>query len=109
MPGMKDGKPIEERILMSVLFDPKTGHIAHYHRVHLFDTQRQIRQVHVDQRARTLASRNGWDVAKLETLSVDMSTFKQGARYRVDVKSRSLAEIPEPHMTAPNSPLRLTR
>ena len=107
MPGMKDGKPIEERILMAVLFDPKTGHIAHYHRVHLFDRERQISQAHVEQRARALATRHGWDVAKLEALSVDASKFKRGARYKVDVKSRSLIEMPEPKMNALKSRLRL--
>jgi hypothetical protein len=107
MPGMKDGKPIEERILMAVLFDPKTGHIAHYHRVHLFDNARQISQAHVEQRARALATRHGWDVAKLETLSVDPSKFRRGARYNVDVKSRSLVEIAEPKMKARKNPLRL--
>ena len=108
MPGMKDGKPIKEKILMAVLFDPTTGHIAHYHRVHLFDMERHISQADVEQRARKLATRHGWDIGKLETLSVDASKFKKGVKYKIDVKSRSLLEVEEPRRRPRNSPLRLT-
>jgi bifunctional ADP-heptose synthase (sugar kinase/adenylyltransferase) len=107
VPGMKDGKPIGERVLMAVLFDPKSGHIAHYHRVHLFDPNRQISQTHVEQRARELAIRHGWDIAKLETISVDASKLKPGAKYIVDVKSRSMVETEERMAKRPASPLRL--
>ena len=106
MPGMKDGQPIKETVLMAVVYDPKSGHIAHYHRVHIFDAVRQISQSQVEERARSLASRHGWDIEKLETLSVDPSKLKRGARYRVDVKSRSLVEIVEPKMWVGKSPLR---
>ena len=94
MPGMKDGKPIEERVLMAVLFDPKTGHIAHYHRVHIFDPQKKITQQQVEERARSLAARHGWDVEKLETLSIDPAKFRRGVRLKVDTNLRSLVELP---------------
>jgi hypothetical protein len=106
MPGMRDGKPIESRVLMAVLFDPKTGHIAHYHRVHVIDPERRISQAQVEDRARSLATRHGWDVAKLETLSIDPAKFKKGVRLRVDVKSRELVELP-PHELKMKSRLRL--
>ena len=41
MPEMKDGKPIAGKVLMAVLFDPETSHIAHYHRVHILDPTRK--------------------------------------------------------------------
>jgi hypothetical protein len=83
MPGMRDGKPIESRLLMAVLFDPKTGHIAHYHRVHIMDPERKITQAQVEERARSLAARHGWDVSKLETLSIDPAKFRRGIRIKV--------------------------
>jgi hypothetical protein len=67
------------------------------------------RQAQVEERARSLASRHGWDVAKLETLSVDASKFKRSARYKVDVKSRSLVEIVERKVWVGKSPLRRKR
>lgn len=105
MPGMRDGKPIEARVLMAVVFDPRSGHIAHYHRVHIFDPERKITQAQVDERARLLAARHGWDVTKLETLSVDPARFRRGVRLKVDVKSRSLIELPPVELNH-TSPLR---
>ena len=105
MPGMRDGKPIESRVLMAVLFDPKTGHIAHYHRVHIFDPERKITQQQVEERARSLAARHGWDVTKLETLSIDPARFRRGVRLKVDAKSRSLIEVPPAELKT-KSPLR---
>jgi hypothetical protein len=91
---MRDGKPIADKVLMAVLFDPKTGHIAHYHRVHILHPTRKITQAQVEERARSLALRHGWNVAKLETLSSDPAGFKRGVRLKVEVKSRSLVELP---------------
>lgn len=107
MPGFKDGLQIEQRVLMAVLFDPETGHIAHSHRVLLFDRERQISQAYVEERARTLATQHGWDIEKLETLSVDPSKLNERARYKVDVRSRSLIEMAEPKLKPPESHLRL--
>ena len=107
MPGFKDGLQIEPRVLMAVLFDPETGRIVHSHRVFLFDKKRQISQADVEQRARTLATRNGWDVEKLEMLSVDSSKLKERAKHKVDVKSRSLVEMERPKLKPPESHLRL--
>ena len=103
MPGMKNGKPVESRVMMAVLFRPETGHIVHYHRVNIFDPQRQISQAHVEERARQLAAQCGWDVANLETLSVDPERFGKGSRFKVDVKSRSLREVPKSERRTKNS------
>ncbi|HKS73648.1 MAG TPA: hypothetical protein VJQ82_10665 [Terriglobales bacterium] len=102
---MRDGKPIESRVLMAVVFDPKTGHIAHYHRVHIFDPQRKITQTEVEERARSLAARHGWDVTKLETMSIDPARFRRGVRLKVNAKSRSLVELPPVELKMKN-PLR---
>jgi hypothetical protein len=105
MPGMRDGKPIDSRVLMAVVFDPKSGHIAHYHRVHIFDPERKISQKQVEERARALAERHGWDVTKLETMSIDPAKFRRGVRLKVDAKSRSLIELPPIELKVRN-PLR---
>ena len=102
MPGIKEGEPIDSRVMMAVLFDPTTGHIAHYHRVHIFDSERQISQAHVEERARTLAARFGWDLTKLETLAVDAGKFKQGSRFKVHAGSRSLVEVPKTELQPKN-------
>lgn len=105
MPGIRDGKPIEARVLMAVVFDPKTGHIAHYHRVHILDPNRHITQQQVEERTRSLAARHGWDVTKLETMSIDPGRFRRGVRLKVDAKSRSLIELPPVELKM-KSPLR---
>ena len=109
MPGIIDGKPVEPRILMAVLYDPSTGRIAHYHRVVLLDPRQKRSKAHVEERAREMATRHGWDVSKLKTLHVDHSKLKQGARYRVDPKMRALVELPAHPVPQSDSPLRLQR
>jgi hypothetical protein len=104
MAGVINGKRVEARIFMAVLYDPSTGHIAHYHRVMQFDPKQRVSKAHVEERARELAMRHGWDVSKLKTLHVDHTKLKKGARYRVDHKSRTLVQLPPQPM--PQSRLR---
>ena len=47
MPGMINGKPVEPKIFMAVLYDPNTGHIAHYHRVLQFDPTAKVSKAYV--------------------------------------------------------------
>ena len=94
MPGMREGKPIEPKIWMAVLYQPRTGQIAHCHRVLQFDPQAKIDTSHVEARAREMAARHGWDVSKLEALHVDFSQLKRGSRYKVHPKTRTLVELP---------------
>ena len=107
MPGIVNGKPAEPKVFMAVLYDPGTGHIAHSHRVLQFDPKAKVSKAHVEERARELATRHGWDVSKLKTLHVDHSKLKKGARYRVDPKSRVMVELPPQPMPQSQSPLRL--
>jgi hypothetical protein len=93
MQGMRDGKPIVGRVLMTALFDPATGEIAHVHRVVAFDSHRQAKHEYVEQRARYLATRFGRDVTKLNALVIDHTKLKRGIGYKVDLKSYSLVEI----------------
>ena len=109
MPGMMNGMPVEPKIFMAVLYDPSTGHIAHYHRVLQFEPKAKTTKAHVEERAKEMATRHGWDVSKLKLQHVDHSTVKQGMRYRVDPKSRKLIELAPQRMPPVDSPLRLKR
>jgi hypothetical protein len=64
---------------MAVLYDPGTGDIAHYHQVLQFDPKAKISKAHVEEPAKEMATRHGWDVSKLKTLHVDHSKLKKGA------------------------------
>jgi hypothetical protein len=109
MPGIVNGKPVEPKIFMAVLYDPSTGRIAHYHRVLQFDPKEKINKAHVEERAKEMATRHGWDVSQLKTLHVDHSTLKKGARYQVDLKARKVVEMPMQPLPQTASPLRLKR
>src|SRR5664279_613943 len=109
MPGMINGKPIEPTIFMAVLYDPGTGQIAHFHRVVLFDRKQKISKAHVEERAKEMATRQGWDVTKLKTLHVDHSRLQKGACYGVDIKSRRLVQLAQPPMPVSPSALRVVR
>jgi hypothetical protein len=106
---MRDGKPIQPTIFMAVLYDRGTGQIAHFHRVLLFDPKQKISKAHVEERAKEMATRQGWDVSKLKTLHVDHSQLQKGRRYQVDPKLRKLVELPLQAMAVEDSPLRLKR
>jgi hypothetical protein len=106
MPGIVNGKPVVPKIFMAVLYDPGTGQIAHYHRVLQFDPKQKVSKARVEERAKELATRHGWDISKLKILHVDHSKLKQGGRYKVDHKSRALVELPARPMPQSQSPLR---
>ena len=106
---MINGKPVNPRIFMAVLYDPSTGHIAHYHRVLQFDPKQKVGKTHVEERAKEMATRHGWDVSKLKMLHVDHAKLKKGSRYMVDPKKRALVEMPPQAMPQSRSPLRRKR
>ena len=107
MHGIVNGKPIQPRIFMAVLYDPATGQIAHSHRVLQFDVKEKVSKAHVEERAREMATQHGWDVSKLRLLHVDHSGMKKGMRYRVDPKARKLVEVELPRPMFPAGQLRL--
>ena len=96
MHGIVNGKPVQPRVFMSVLYDPATGDIAHSHRVLQFDPTQKITKAHVEERAREMATQHGWDVSKLKVLHVDHSTLQKGMRYKVDPKARKLLGVALP-------------
>jgi len=107
MSGIMNGKPIEPKIYMAVLYDPQTGRIAHCHRVVQFDSKKKVTEAHVDGRLREMATRHGWDVSKLKTLHVDPSKLERGMRYKVDLQKRTLLATPPQPMPHGDDPLRL--
>src|SRR5215471_17694677 len=106
MPGMIKGRAVSPKIFMAVLYDPSTGKIAHYHRVLQFDSQEKISKLHVEERAKELATRHGWDVSKLKTLHVDHSKVRKGGRYQVELKTMQLKELAPVALPEVASPLR---
>jgi len=109
MPGMMNGKPIKTKISMALLYDPKTGRIAHVHRVVRFDPKQKETRAHVEARAKEMATRHGWDVGKLKVLHVDPTKLTKGTRYRVDRKGGKLVALTPPALPQTDDPLRLKR
>jgi hypothetical protein len=96
MRGMINGKPIEGKVSIAVLFDPVTGDIVHVHRVIKFGGHKNITPEYVLQRARDLYARTGRDGCKLKAITVDPAEFKLGSRYKVDVATSAFVEIDVP-------------
>jgi hypothetical protein len=109
MHAIVNGKPVQPRIFMAVLYNPATGDIAHSHRVLHFDPKQKVTRAQVEERARELAREHGWDVSKLKTLHVDHSKLQKGMRYKVDPKTGKLVGKATPQPTFTDGPLRLKR
>jgi hypothetical protein len=109
MHAIVNGKAVQPRIFMAVLYDPATGDIAHSHRVLQFDPAQKITKAHVEERAREMATQHGWDVSKLKLLHVDHSKLQRGMRYQVDPKARKLVGAAMPRPALPSGPLRLKK
>jgi len=109
MKAIVNGKPLQPRIFMAVLYDPATGDIAHSHRVLQFDPKQKITKAHVEERAREMAMTHGWDASKLKTLHVDHAKLQKGMRYRVDPKAHRLVEVAVTKPMFPDGPLRLEK
>src|SRR5262252_8483920 len=101
MHAIVNGKAVQPRIFMAVLYDPTTGKIAHSHRVLQFDVKQKVTKAHVEERAREMAARHGWDVSKLKTLHVEHSTLQKGMRYKVDPKTRKAVGVAMPKLMFP--------
>lgn len=78
MHAIVNGKAVQPRIFMAVLYDAATGDIAHSHRVLQFDSTQKVTKAHVEERAREMATRHGWDVSKLKLLPVDHFEAAEG-------------------------------
>lgn len=84
--------PIDEKLC--VLFEPASGVIVHTHRVTTFPGGRKIDNAEMEKRIRERAASRGRDVHKLSILHVEPKSYKLGAQYQVDVKTKKLVERP---------------
>ena len=76
-----------------ILYDRKSGDIAHIHRVVNFKGATAPGREAVEQEARTLATKLGKSVKELDTLHYDDLDFMQREKeYRIDVTTRSIIE-----------------
>jgi hypothetical protein len=84
-------RPPEDEKLC-VLYDPATGHIVHTHRVTTLRGGRKVDEAEMERRTRERAASRGRDVRELPLLHVDRKSYKLGALYQVDVRTKTLVE-----------------
>lgn len=90
-----DTEPVES-VDVFVIFDPKSGDIAHVHRVVTFKGGAAPSRERAEDEARTLAQKCGVSMQNLEILHSDRAEFfETGKQYRVDVSCRALVEVPQ--------------
>jgi hypothetical protein len=95
--GQKALKP--EDVKICVLYDPKDGRIAHHHAVATFPGSQRIDETEVERRTLARAASFGTDTSKLKALHVSENDCDPSRRYKIDVKTLKLIELPKPPVT----------
>jgi hypothetical protein len=95
--GQKALKP--EDVKICVLYDPKDGRIAHHHAVATFPGSQRIDETEVERRTLARAASFGTDTSKLKALHVSEKDCDPSRRYKIDVKTLKLIELPKPPVT----------
>lgn len=92
--GSKVLKP--EDVKICVLYDPKDGRIAHHHMVSTFPGGQRVDEKEVERRTLARAASFGTDTSKLKALHVAEKECNPSRRYKVDIRTLTLIEIPRP-------------
>jgi hypothetical protein len=87
-----------EVVTICVLYDPKDGRIGHHHMVASFPGGQRVDEKEVERRTRARAASFGTDTAKLNALHVSEKDCNPFNRYKVDIKTLTLVELPKPDM-----------
>jgi hypothetical protein len=95
--GRKALKP--EEVKICVLYDPKDGRIAHHHAVATFPGGQRVDAKEVERRTLARAASFGTDTSKLKALHVSEKDCDPSHRYKVDIKTLKLVELPMPRAT----------
>jgi hypothetical protein len=96
---IKEGKNTKpEGVKICVLYDPKDGRVIHHHMVVFFPGSKMVDEKEVERRALERAARFGRDTSKLKALHVSEKECKPSCRYRVDLTSLTLVELPKPEI-----------
>jgi hypothetical protein len=96
--GQKALKPKDVKIC--VLFDPEDGRIAHHHMISTFPGGQSVDEKEVERRTLARAASFGTDTSKLKALHVSGKDCDPSRRYKVDVKTLTLIELPMPERLA---------
>jgi hypothetical protein len=92
--GRKALKP--EDVKICVLYDPKDGRIAHHHVVATFAGGHKVDNKEVERRTLKRAANFGTDTSKLKALHVSEKDCDPSHRYKVNIKTLTLIELPNP-------------
>lgn len=76
-----------------VVYEPKTGAIAHVHRVVTTQGGYAYNEAELHTRALALAATRGRNVKKLKTLTVESHRLAPNVALKVDPKRRELVEV----------------
>jgi hypothetical protein len=91
--GLNGTKPEAQQIC--VLYDPKDGRIIHHHMVLTYPRAQKVDEKEVERRAFKRAESFGTDTSKAKALHVSAKDINPSNRYKVDLASLKLAEIPK--------------
>ena len=92
--GQKVVKP--EHVRVCILYDPKDGRIAHHHMVGTLPGGQRVDDNEVERRTLARAASFGTDTSNLKTLHVSEKDCNPAHRYKVDIKTLTLIELPKP-------------
>lgn len=99
-PFTKERKALKpEDVKICVLFDPKDGRIAHHHKVATFPGGQRVDEKEVERRTFARAASFGTDTSKLKALHLSEKDCDPAHRYKVDIKTLTLVELPKPPVT----------
>jgi len=91
--GRKALKP--EDVKICVLYDPKDGRIAHHHVVATFAGGQKVDNKEVERRTLARAASFGTETSKLKALHVSEKDCDPSHRYKVNIKTLTLIELPK--------------
>jgi hypothetical protein len=92
--GPNDAKP--EDVKICVLYDPKDGRIVHHHMVVTFPGAQKVDEKEIERRAHERAARLGTDTSKAKALHFSARELNPSNRYKIDLRSMTLVELPRP-------------
>jgi hypothetical protein len=92
MKALHHALPPPEDEKLCVLYDPSTGRIVHTHRVTTMAGGRKVDKAEMEKRTRQRAKSRGRDISGLTLLHVDPETYKLGAFYEVNLRTKKLVE-----------------
>jgi hypothetical protein len=88
--------PTPEEVRICILYDPRDGRVLHHHMVETYPGADKVDQKEVEERAHARAARFGTDTSKAKALHLSPNEVDPSKRYKVDLTSLKLIELPRP-------------